>query len=156
MDKTQLYILRTLTNLVLDLKMKGKVKGNFISEPDLFFLENHRRPDVCWLTDAQIDRLTYNNGEVPDFIIEVVSTNDQMNKVHKKMRNYEKAGVKIVWHIFPLLDEVHIYGGDHLDSMTVCRDEKICSAAPVLPDFAISVRDLLKKPAPPTVEELKN
>lgn len=149
MDKTQLYILRNLQDFFIHLKMQGIAFGQLISEPDLFFLANHRRPDIAWLTDEQIDRLAYDSNDVPAFIIEVISTKDQINLVHKKMLNYQDAGVKVVWHIFPLLGIVHVYGGEQLASMTVCKGEQICSAAPALPGFALPVSDILKKPAKP-------
>jgi Uma2 family endonuclease len=150
MDKTQLYILRALQDFFIDLKIQKKASGHLISEPDLFFLLNHRRPDIAWLTDAQIDRLAYDSKDVPAFIIEVISSNDQINKVQKKMLNYRESGVQVVWHVFPTLGLVHVYSGENLDAMQVRSGDQLCSAAPVLPDFAISVSDILKKPiAPP-------
>ena len=49
----------------------------------------------------------------------------------------------VVWHIFPDLEEVHIYKGPNM--ITFSRDE-ICSADPILPDFKITVNDIFKKP----------
>lgn len=149
MDKTQLFILRNLLDFFLLLKTKGTVSGQLISEPDLFFLANHRRPDVAWLTNEQIDRLAYESDDVPAFIIEVISTNDQMNLVHRKMQNYQAAGVQVVWHVFPVLGIVHVYAGERLEKMTVCSGDDVCSAAPALPAFAMPVGDILKKPAKP-------
>jgi Uma2 family endonuclease len=150
MDKTQLYILRTLQAYFRQLLNAEKAHGELVSEPDLFFMENHRRPDIAWLTDAQIDRLAYDSRDVPAFIIEVISSNDQINKVQKKMLNYRESGVQVVWHVFPTLGLVHVYSGENLDAMQVRSGDQLCSAAPVLPDFAISVSDILKKPiAPP-------
>lgn len=147
MDKTQLFILRNLQDFFAVLKMAAKVNGHLISEPDLFFAKNHRRPDVAWLTDEQIDRLAYDGKDVPAFIIEVISTNDQMNLVHQKMLNYQEAGVQVVWHVFPLLGIIHVYNGPQLSNMKVCKGEQICNAAPALPHFEISVQEVLKKPA---------
>lgn len=62
-----------------------------------------------------------------------------------KMRQYHKAGVRVVWLIYPGLQEVHVYSGEHLDQMTVCSEDRICSAAPALPDFEVSVREVFKK-----------
>ena len=62
------------------------------------------------------------------------------------MKNYRDAGVKVVWQIYPDLKEVHVYHGE--DS-TICSGEKICSAAPVLPDFSIPAKLLFKKPPKP-------
>jgi Uma2 family endonuclease len=80
---------------------------------------------------------------VPKFILEIISTKDQINLVHKKMQNYRDASVDIVWHIFPLLNEIHVYKGYN---MTVCRGEMMCSAEPVIPYFTISVNDVFRKP----------
>lgn len=149
MDKTQLYILRTIQNFFYAQKSQGKVDGNLVSEPDLFFLDNHRRPDISWFTDEQIDRLTYDSKDVPAFVIEVISTNDQINRVERKMDDYRAAGVQVVWHVFPLLGKVHVYGGEKLSSMKVVAEEQVCSAAPVLAGFELRVEELLRKPGLP-------
>jgi Uma2 family endonuclease len=149
MDFRQLYIFRTLSNRFYQCTSNIPNRGMLIRKPDLFFLENHRRPDVCWLTETQIAGLTYESTDVPAFVIEVISNNDQMNKVHKKMEDYERAGVQVVWHIFPLLGKIDVYSGTRLSTMQVCREDDICSAAPALPEFRLSVSDILKKPAQP-------
>ncbi len=145
MDKSQLYILRNLLSWFRKFLSEGKVRGELLPEADLFFLENHRRPDICWLTDEQIDRLAENEYEVPAFVIEVISNKDMMNKVVHKMQDYRAAGVKVVWHILPAYEEVHVYSGEHLEEMQVCTKEKECSAAPVLPGFVIPSKEIFKK-----------
>lgn len=148
MDKSQLYILNNLLNFFDELKSKSKVNGRMIPEPDLFFLSNHRRPDVAWLTEKQIYALAEPDAyEVPRFVIEVVSTNDNINKVKEKMVNYSEAGVQVVWHIFPQLRQVDVYTGTLLHQMTVCKGGDLCSAAPALPDFQLSVDAIFYKPS---------
>lgn len=145
MDKTQLYILFNLMAHFQNLLVKGKVYGQLIAEPDLFFPDVHRRPDIAWLTKEQMYEMAEGANHVPAFVIEVISTNDQSIRVEKKMNNYRNAGVKVVWQIFPDLKTVHVYAGQRLDSMTVCTSEQICSAAPALPDFALPVNEIFKK-----------
>lgn len=146
MDKSQLYLLWNLLEHFDFLKSKNKVAGRLIAEPDLFFLKNHRRPDIAWLTKEQTFNLAESDAyEVPAFIIEVISSNDQVNKLKTKMQNYRDAGVKTVWHIFPKLKQVDVYAGENLEKMTVCLDKKICSAAPGLPGFEISVEAIFQK-----------
>jgi Uma2 family endonuclease len=147
MDKTQLYILRNLLAAFRQLLSEKKLTGELIAEADLFFLENHRRPDVCWLTNEQIDRLAEGEYEVPAFVIEVLSTFDAINRVVDKMQDYRAAKVKTVWHIIPRHQEVHVYTGEQLENMTVCKGHKLCSAAPALPAFAITAQDIFKKSA---------
>lgn len=147
MDQTQFYILQNLMRFFRNLYLQTDVQGELISEGDMFFQGNHRRPDIAFLTARQIAAAATGENQVPEFIVEIISGNDQINRVHSKMRDYENAGVKVVWHIFPELQIVHVYGGDHLDTMTVCRGDDLCSAAPVLPAFTLAVNAILARPA---------
>jgi Uma2 family endonuclease len=146
-DKSQLYILHNLQAFFRQLQNNGKIEGDLIAEPDLFFLSNHRRPDIAWLTQQQIYNLAEPEAyEVPRFLIEIVSTNDQINKVKAKMINYAEAGVEVVWQVFPAHRQVDVYSGTFLHQMTVCRENDICTAAPTLPDFQLSVNEIFFKP----------
>ena len=145
MDKTQLFILENLLEFFDRLKSAGQADGRLISEPDLFFLENHRRPDVAWLTREQIYRLADKDAyEVPAFVVEVISTNDQIILVEKKMDNYRDAGVKVVWQIYPSLRKVNVYSGERLSQMIVCKGDAICSAAAAIPDFQMAASSVFK------------
>ena len=106
----------------------------------------HRRPDVAYFSEEQEAKMALEGNQIPEFVIEIVSTHDQMNKSVKKMKNYRDAGVKVVWQIFPIQEEVHVYWGDNLDVMHVCMSDSICSAAPVLPSFALAAKDIFKMP----------
>jgi Uma2 family endonuclease len=146
MDKSQLFILRNIQAFFRSLLFENKVHGEIISEPDLFFLKRHRRPDIVWLTNEQIDTLADEVGyEIPAFVIEVISSNDQTNKVKDKMINYSDAGVQVVWQIFPEQKQVDVYTGPNLDQMTVCFGDKPCSAAPALPNFVMPTNEIFLK-----------
>lgn len=82
---------------------------------------------------------------VAEFVVEVVSPTDKAYKYSEKIEDYFKAGVKVVWMIYPNTKQVqvHIQGSTNV---TICKGEMLCSAAPVLPEFAISVDDIFKKP----------
>jgi Uma2 family endonuclease len=149
MDYTQFFIIRNLHNLFEQLRSLGKLSGILIPEGDIFFGSNHRRPDVAYLTDEQIDRTAYGENQVPLFVIEIVSSNDQMNAVTSKMDNYRSAGVQVVWLILPNHQQVQVFSGEKLNRMTVCTDEDICSAIPVLPDFGMSANEVFRKPPKP-------
>ncbi len=144
MDFTQFFILKNLQSLFRNLLLIKKVHGELITEGDTFFDGNHRRPDIAWFTDDQISKAKNGVKPVPAFIIEVISTKDQLNLVEEKMDNYRAAGVKVVWQIFPKFEKVHVYAGENLDSMKVCKGEKLCSAAPALPDYEMAAQDIFK------------
>ncbi len=146
MNKTQLYILDNLFAFFHHLLNEGKVTGWLVPEPDLFFLTNHRRPDIAWMTREQMHKLADLKAyEVPAFIIEVVSTNDQVNELKDKMKNYRDAGVQVVWQIHPKQQEVDVYAGKNLTKSKVCTGRQICSAAPVLPAFALPASAIFHK-----------
>jgi len=66
-------------------------------------------------------------------------------KIVDRVRNYRTAGVKVVWLIYPIQKEVHVYSSQNLESMTVCMGEKIRSADPILPAFSFPVSEIFKK-----------
>lgn len=144
MDKKQFFIIENLMVLLDTLRYEKKADGRLIVEGDNFFSGAHRRPDLAYYTHEQI-RLTQNDNEhtvIPQFIIEVISSNDQMNSVVKKMKNYRAAEVPVVWHIFPNQHEIHVYRGKQ---MTVCVGEDICSAESIISGFKMSVNEVLKE-----------
>lgn len=67
-----------------------------------------------------------------------------MNRIHKKMQNYHDANVKVVWHIFPELAEVYVYTGKNLDLRHILKGQDLVTAAPLLPQFSITVNDIFK------------
>ena len=141
MDYSQIFIINNLLNFFDELKGQGKIKGRLAGEIDTFFAENHRRPDMCYLTDEQIKDSRNGVAPVPAFVIEIISNNDKSKRVQKKMLDYWRAEVSVIWHIFPDIEMVHVYHGKN---MTVLMGDEICSAAPVLPDFILSVKDIFK------------
>jgi Uma2 family endonuclease len=141
MDYTQVFIVQNLMNHFISLLNSGKITGLLSSEVDTFFSESHRRPDMCYLTNEQIRAAKNGLPPVPSFVIEIISDNDKMKRVQKKMLDYWRAEVPVIWHIYPDLEIVHVYHGK---KMTVFMKDEICSAAPILPDFAMSVNDIFK------------
>ncbi len=142
MDKSQFYIQDNLIEFLYQLKSGHSIDGQLIAGGDTFFGENHRRPDIAYYTKAQIQEAAEGENVVPSFVIEVISSKDQMTLVHKKMHDYRDANVTVIWHIFPQLEEVHVYHGL---KMEIRLGEDLCTAEPAIPGFNISVKDILKK-----------
>jgi len=141
-DGRQLFIQWNLMKFLAQLKSQNPaIDGILISGGDVFFAGNHHRPDIAYFTNEQIDAARYNADIHPDFVIEVISKNDQWERVAEKMENYRKAEVAVVWHVFPTRNEVHVYRGKQ---MIVCTGEDLCSAEPVIPGFVISVNEIFR------------
>lgn len=147
MEKYQYFILRNLRDFFEKLKYTHHINGYFESEFNLFFGSDvNRKPDIFYFTKEQADEIALGGNPVPEFIIEVISNTDQFNYMIDKMDDYRAAGVKVVWHIFTIKDEVHVYSGNNLTSMTVCKGDALCSAAPVLTPFELPVQQIFQLP----------
>ncbi|MBC8153682.1 MAG: Uma2 family endonuclease [Bacteroidetes bacterium] len=144
MKKKQYFIYALLNKLFFE---KGyHTTGTLMAEPDVMLTAiQMRRPDIAYFTDDQIQRGRQGEDVVPTFVIEILSESDQAYRVEEKLSEYFKAGVKVVWKILPEHEIVYVYTSRK--NVTICLEDDICSAAPVLPDFTISVSALF---APPT------
>ncbi len=103
-----------------------------------------RKPDMAYITLEQTRAAADGAEPMPEFVIEVISKNDEVNVVKGKVYEYFKAGVKILWHIFPDFNRVEIYRSP--DDIEVCSGEKVCSAEPVVEGFKIVAKAIFKKP----------
>src|SRR5437588_95224 len=74
-----------------------------------------RGPDVAVYEDAQTwAELHPKYGEVPPVLaVEVLSPNDKVNKVNRKIADYLRAGVGLVWLADPEERTVTVYRRDH-------------------------------------------
>jgi Uma2 family endonuclease len=142
MDRKLFYIVVNLLRYFNHLYNNGKVTGSLMPEGDTFFGENHRRPDVAYYTDEQVEAAADDEGAEPQFVIEIISTKDQMNRVYKKMQDYRASKIPVIWHIFPELQEVHVFHGRKSE---IYVGEDICSADPTLPDFQMSVNAIFNR-----------
>lgn len=139
MNKNQTFIYINLLKFLLKLKERNTINGWFSPETDNFFAEHHRRPDIAFYTEEQIEQNKNNETEIPQFVIEIISDNDQINLIEKKMIDYQAANVPVVWHIFPLTQRIHVYNGK---KMVICEKDDLCSAEPVIEGFKIKASDI--------------
>lgn len=99
-----------------------------------------RRPDLAYLTRTKIQ---HDDESVSEFVVEIISPTDSYLKVNKKLREYFKAGVKVVWQIVPEEQTVYVYTSP--TKVTICEGETQYSAAPVVLDFTIAAKDIFIK-----------
>ena len=143
MNYNQFYIWDNLCEFLRQLENKnGQRIGSFPMEGDIFFLSNHRRPDICFISVEQMIGTRLNTAPKPEFIVEVLSPSDNINRVNDKVENYFAAGVKVLWHVFPDQEIIHVYSDSR--TMNICRNTDICSAESVIEGFALSVKDIFK------------
>lgn len=141
MDQTQSILLSTILSRLFITTELFKKGGEFVSETHMKTSERQlRKPDLAIYLAEQKVKIAEGKNVVAPWVGEVISESDNINKVLAKLHEYFKAGVKVVWHIFPTLEEVHVYTSP--DDITICRGKKVCSGQPVLADFEIAAADI--------------
>ncbi|MCC7365784.1 MAG: Uma2 family endonuclease [Dehalococcoidia bacterium] len=102
-----------------------------------------RRADALYVRAARSEGLDLRAGYLripPDVVAEAVSPNDTAVEVERKVREYLRAGVQLVWVAYPELRTVHIYrqsGG-----AAVLDDTATLTGEDVLPGFEVPVARL--------------
>ncbi len=81
---------------------------------------------------------------VPDIVVEVVSTHDSANEVNAKRIEWLRAGVQLLWIVYPLQREVHVYSAQGSTVYLTAKDT--LTGEPVLTDFAVHVSELFTLP----------
>ncbi len=115
--------------------------GSLIPEQDVELSAiQMRRPDLAYFSGEQIANSDKEAEPIPEFVIEIISPTDDATKTEEKLSEYFKAGVRVVWHIHPDLKIIYVYSGRK--QVTICSDDDICSAKPVMDDFEISVNEM--------------
>jgi Uma2 family endonuclease len=110
-----------------------------------------RKPDVAvvLLSKVAADASDESFFRVPpDIAIEVTSPNDRATERSKKLRDYERAGVPLVWIVDPELHEVEIRRAN--GPINTLRESDTLTAEPILPGFGVKVADLFPPVAKPT------
>ena len=82
----------------------------------------------------------------PDLAVEVVSPNDTAEELDENLKDYESAGIALVWVLYLKSRSVMIYRGD--GSIGRAHETDELSGEDVIPGFRCAVRDLLPRQEP--------
>jgi len=104
-----------------------------------------RVPDIAYYSASQISQAAKDKNYMPvtAFALEIISDHDKINKVYGKLEEYFKAGVQVVWMIFPEFQKVHVFHSP--EDVKICKGKTLCSAEPVIPGFILSAGELFRK-----------
>ena len=141
MNRDQFLIVQNLLRIFTKTKAYAK-KGELLCEVDVYLpgSDRTRRADIAYLSGAQMKSSRDGNPSVCAFVAEIVSKNDQINELEEKLEQYFENGVQVVWVIFPKLKKVHVLRS--VRDVTVCLENDVCSAAPALDDFKMTVQEV--------------
>jgi Uma2 family endonuclease len=102
-----------------------------------------RIPDTAFISWARYPQSKRRRGEiplvVPDLIIEVLSEGNTPREMARKLDEYFRAGVRLVWYVNPKKRNVRVYSAR--DRSVLLREDHTLDGGDVLPGFAISIRD---------------
>ncbi len=87
--------------------------GEVLYEVDVLLAEDTiRRPDVMFIARERMKGVDLDQVPVlvvPDMVLEVVSKHDQPDDLMLKVRQYQSAGVKAIWVLYPKTREAYRY-----------------------------------------------
>ena len=118
--------------------------GQFSDSSGGFTLPNGamRSPDVAWVAQERLDRLTKRQWEkflplCPDFVLELRSQTDRLSTLQEKMAEYLANGARLGWLLDPLERQVFVHRPgvpvEHL------RQPATLSGEPVLAGFTLDL-----------------
>ncbi len=132
----------------------SKHLGRAVSE-GLFHLpppvNRDRRPDVSfvsyqrWPKARSVPRTDNAWNVVPNLTTEVVSPTDSVEELEQKIDEYFKAGVELVWVVYPSQSKIHVCTAPTQIQVLTLTDT--LDGGTVLPGFRLPLSDLFAEPA---------
>jgi Uma2 family endonuclease len=105
-------------------------------EPDLAFISFDR-----WPQDRPMRYRGNPVDVIPNLVLEVVSPTDRAEAVLAKADEYRRAGVELVWVIFPVLRQLYAYTAPDA-SPRVFHQTDVLDGGNVLPGFSVPMAGL--------------
>lgn len=105
-----------------------------------------RSPDASWVKLERWEALTPEQQETfaplcPDFVVELRSSSDSLEKVRSKMQEYMKNGASLGWLINPKNKQVEIYRLNQ--NVEIIENPITLSGENVLPGFVLSLEQIM-------------
>ena len=106
-----------------------------------------RSPDASWVKMEQWNTLTQTEKEgfapiCPDFVVELMSSSDSIEKTRAKMKEYIENGARLGWLINRRLQQVEIYR-PHQQEVEILQSPQTLSGEDTLPGFVLDLAEIL-------------
>jgi Uma2 family endonuclease len=108
-----------------------------------------RKPDVSFVVAGRFPGGQVPAGELriaPDLAVEVVSPNDLAEAVQEKVADYLKAGVRLIWLVYPAARMAVVYQPSGPSAWVF--EEGELDGGDVIPGFRCRLADVLLRPRP--------
>jgi Uma2 family endonuclease len=130
-----------ISGLIWEFLQKNPIGKVYSSDVGIVFPNgNVRSPDVTFIGLAKLPegRSPESFGEIaPDLAVEVLSPNDSLKELGKKIGEYLENGVPIVWLVDPVHQTVTVYRSLTETRQFTSRDT--ITAEPALPGFSVPI-----------------
>ena len=106
-----------------------------------------RKPDVSYISLDRLPKEPMVKGHcpiVPDLAVEVVSPNDLSEEVEEKVDEYLRAGVRVVWIVYPQTKLIRVHRANGTVQDLHLHDE--LSGEDVIPGFRCPVSEVFRLP----------
>jgi Uma2 family endonuclease len=116
-----------------------------LAEVECYFpaINKIRIPDLCYLEKYQIDNcMKSDTSQIPKFVIEIISKNNSGIEIAKKNNDYINSGVRIIWNVYPELEEVMVYYSHK--EIFKRQNGDVCDTNGLITGFNISVREIFR------------
>lgn len=103
-------------------------------------------PDGAWMSIEKWNSLTKKEKQkfiriVPDFILELRSINDKVERIQEKLVEFMEFGCRLAWLIDPYERQTFVYEKD--GNMRIIPFEETLTGGNVLPKFEVKLSELL-------------
>lgn len=101
-----------------------------------------RGPDIAFYARGRMprDSRAAATVTVPDFVIEILSPSDRAGLVQEKVRDWLRAGVRLLWYVDPDTGTTAVY---HAGTVRYVGPDDVLDGADVVPGFQLRLRELL-------------
>lgn len=109
--------------------------------------KTNRLPDLSFVRQERLpQRIDQNADFAPNLAVEILSKGDDVSEIDKKVLQYQKSGVHLVWVIHPVIQAIDVYrlqDGLKLQRLLVQDD---LDGEDVIPGFRLPVKRLFELP----------
>ena len=136
---------RTAVRLTVHIDLAGL--GHVFTAETGFILRRDpdtvRAPDVSFVSRDRLSADEIPDGFielVPDLVVEVVSPHDRRSEIREKVEEWLRAGVRLVWVIYPVTRSADVYRS--LDDVSHLSEDDVLDGQDVVPGFACRLGEL--------------
>lgn len=125
--------------IVLGADAPVRLRSGIIRLPDVSFVARHRLPELKVPRQGIPDL-------IPDLAVEVIGQGNTREEMHRKLREYFAAGVKVVWYVYPESCSVRIYSD--LEHFIERRAPESLDGGELLPGFSLEIAEWFARADP--------